>query len=104
MKKYRTVQKNENPCFGRSEILISTGQHAIFLISAVEACRRSGSCSLASQRTGICPVPGTFAAMEGRIQAGTLFYVAGYRNQTTGKMILKPVNQDDKIQLSIKFL
>ena len=35
---------NEISCFGRSEIPISTGQHAILLISAVEACsdRRAG--------------------------------------------------------------
>ena len=32
---------NEISCFGRSEIPISAGQHAILLISAVEARRRS---------------------------------------------------------------
>ena len=33
--------KTEISCFGRSEISISTGRHAILLIFAVDACRRN---------------------------------------------------------------
>ena len=97
-------------CFGRSEIPIPTGQHAILLIPAVETCRRSGSCPPASRRTGTRPGiphhlrlwtgtrPGTPHRLRlwtgtrpgiphrlrraGRIQAGTLFLRAG--QQVTG--------------------
>ena len=69
-------------CFGRSEIPIPTGQHAILLIPAVETCRRSGSCPPTSRRTGTRPGIPHRLRRAGRIQAGTLFLRAG--QQVTG--------------------
>ena len=69
-----------DPC--RRILPLTTGQHAILLIPAVETCRRSGSCPPTSRRTGTRPGIPHRLRRAGRIQAGTLFLRAG--QQVTG--------------------